>query len=194
MKKIAVVLLGLALTVSLVACAKAPTEELNATKGAIDAAVAEGAEKYTPNDLKVVTDQVAAANEEIKVQEAKFFKNFDKAKEMLAKAKADAEALKGKVVTVKEEMKNQSIALLAEATTAVTDAKAILDTAPRGKGSAADIEAMKADVAGLEEALKEIQPLIDGGEYPMAIEKGTAIKTRALAVADEVKAAQEKMK
>jgi hypothetical protein len=194
MKRIAVVLLGLALVVSLAACAKAPTEEMNATKGAIDAAVAEGAQKYTPEDLKVVTDQMAAAQEEIKVQEAKFFKNFDKAKQMLAKAKADAEALKGKVVTVKEEMKNQSIALLGEATTAITDAKALLDKAPRGKGSAADIEAMKADVAGLEEALKEIQPLIDQGEYPMAIEKATAIKTRATSVADEVKAAQEKMK
>lgn len=194
MKRIAVVLLGLALVVSLAACAKAPTEEMNATKGAIDAAVAEGAQKYTPEDLKVVTDQMTAAQEEIKVQEAKFFKNFDKAKQILAKAKADAEALKGKVVTVKEEMKNQSIALLGEATTAITDAKALLDKAPRGKGSAADIEAMKADVAGLEEALKEIQPLIDQGEYPMAIEKATAIKTRATSVADEVKAAQEKMK
>lgn len=194
MKRIAVVLLGLALVVSLAACAKAPTEEMNATKGAIDAAVAEGAQKYTPEDLKVVTDQMAAAQEEIKVQEAKFFKNFDKAKQILAKAKADADALKGKVVTVKEEMKNQSIALLGEATTAITDAKALLEKAPRGKGSAADIEAMKADVAGLEEALKEIQPLIDQGEYPMAIEKATAIKTRATSVADEVKAAQEKMK
>ncbi len=194
MKRIAVVLLGLALVVSLAACAKAPTEEMNATKGAIDAAVAEGAQKYTPEDLKVVADQMTAAQEEIKVQEAKFFKNFDKAKQILAKAKADAEALKGKVVTVKEEMKNQSIALLGEATTAITDAKALLDKAPRGKGSAADIEAMKADVAGLEEALKEIQPLIDQGEYPMAIEKATAIKTRATSVADEVKAAQEKMK
>jgi hypothetical protein len=194
MKRIAMVLLSLALVVSLAACAKAPTEEMNATKGAIDAAVAEGAQKYTPDDLKVVNDQMNAAQEEIKVQEAKFFKNFDKAKEMLAKAKADADALKGKVVTVKEEMKNQSIALLGEATTAIADAKALLDKAPRGKGSAADIEAMKADVAGLEEALKEIQPLIDSGEYPMAIEKATAIKTRATSVADEVKAAQEKMK
>jgi len=193
MKKISVMLLGLALVVSLSACGKQPTEEMGATRASIDAAVSEGAEKYTPEDLKVVNDQMDAAMAEIKVQDEKLFKNYDKAKEMLVKAKADAEALKGKVATVKEEMKNNAIALLAEATTAVADAKAALETAPRGKGSLADIEAMKADVAGLDEAIKEIQPLIDGGEYAAAVEKATAIKGRAASVSDEIKAVQEKL-
>lgn len=193
MKKISVMLLGLALVVSLSACGKQPTEEMGATRASIDAAVSEGAEKYTPEDLKVVNDQMDAAMAEIKVQDDKFFKNYDKAKEVLAKAKADADALKGKVAVVKEEMKNNAVALLGEATTAVTDAKAALESAPRGKGSLADIEAMKSDVAGLEEALNEIQPLIDGGEYASAVEKATAIKTRAAAVSDEIKAVQEKL-
>lgn len=193
MKKFSVLLVGLVLAASLTACGKQPTEEINATRTTIDAAVAEGAEKYTPEDMKLVNDQMNAAMAEIKVQDEKFFKNYDKAKEMLVKAKADAESLKGKVATVKEEMKNNATTLLGEATTAVADAKSALETAPRGKGSLADIEAMKADVAGLEEALKEIQPLIDSGEYAAAIEKGTAIKTRAVSVSDEIKAVQEKL-
>jgi uncharacterized lipoprotein YehR (DUF1307 family) len=193
MKKISVMLLGLALVVSLSACGKQPTEEINATRSAIDAAVSEGAEKYTPEDLKLVADQMAAAEAEIKVQDDKFFKNYDNAKQMLAKAKADADSLKGKVATVKEEMKNSAITLLGEATAAVAEAKAALETAPRGKGSLADIEAMKADVAGLEEALNEIQPLVDAGEYASAVEKATAIKSRAVAVSDEIKAVQEKL-
>jgi chromosome segregation ATPase len=193
MKKISVMLLGLALVVSLSACGKQPTEEMNATRAAIDAAVSEGAEKYTPEDLKAVNDQMEAAMAEIKVQDDKFFKNYDKAKEALAKAKADADSLKSKVATVKEEMKNSAIALLGEATTAIADAKTALESAPRGKGSLADIEAMKADVAGLEEALNEIQPLIDAGEYASAVEKATAIQSRAVAVSDEIKAVQEKL-
>lgn len=193
MKKISVMLLGLALVVSLSACGKQPTEEISATRASIDAAVSEGAEKYTPEDLKLVADQMAAAEAEIKVQDDKFIKNYDNAKQMLAKAKADADSLKGKVATVKEEMKNSSIVLLGEATAAVAEAKAALETAPRGKGSLADIEAMKADVAGLEEALNEIQPLIDADEYAAAVEKGTAIKSRAAAVSDEIKAVQEKL-
>ena len=44
MKKISVMLLGLALVVSLSACGKQPTEEMGATRASIDAAVSEGAE------------------------------------------------------------------------------------------------------------------------------------------------------
>jgi uncharacterized lipoprotein YehR (DUF1307 family) len=193
MKKISVMLLGLALVVSLSACGKQPTEEISATRASIDAAVSEGAEKYTPEDLKLVADQMAAAEAEIKIQDDKFIKNYDNAKQMLAKAKADADGLKGKVATVKEEMMNSATVLLGEATAAVAEAKAALETAPRGKGSLADIEAMKADVAGLEEALNEIQPLVDAGEYASAVEKATAIKSRAVAVSDEIKAVQDKI-
>jgi len=35
--------------------------------------------------------------------------------------------------------------------------------------------------------------VIDAGEYASAVEKATAIKTRAVAVSDEIKAVQEKM-
>jgi hypothetical protein len=193
MKKISVMLLGLALVVSLSACGKQPTEEISATRASIDAAVSEGAEKYTPEDLKLVADQMAAAEAEIKVQDDKFIKNYDNAKQMLAKAKADADSLKIKIATVKEEMMNSATVLLGEATAAVAEAKAALETAPRGKGSLADIEAMKADVAGLEESLTEIQPLIDAGEYASAVEKATAIKSLAVAVSDEIKAVQDKI-
>jgi len=193
MKKFSLVLLGLVLALSLSACGKQPTEEITATRAAIDAAVAEGAEKYTADDLKLVNDQMEAAMAEIKVQDEKLFKNYDKAKEILVKVKADADGLKGKVASVKEEMKNNAIALLAEANASLAEAKATLETAPRGKGSMADIEAMKSDVAGLEEAVNEIQPLIDAGEYAAAIEKATAIKTRAVSVSDEIKAVQEKL-
>jgi hypothetical protein len=193
MKKISVMLLGLALVVSLSACGKQPAEEMAATRASIDAAVSEGAEKYTAEELKLVNDQMDAAMAEIKVQDAKLFKNYDKAKETLVKAKTDADNLKGKVATVKEELMNNAIAQLGAATTAVADAKAAIETAPRGKGSLADIEAMKADVAGLEEALNEIQPLIDGGEYALAAEKAGAIQTRAAAVSDEIKAVQAKL-
>jgi len=193
MKKFSLVLLGLVLAVSLSACGKQPTEEITATRSAIDAAVAEGAEKYTADDLKLVNDQMEAVMAEIKVQDEKFFKNYDKAKEMLVKVKADADGLKGKVATVKEEMKNNAIALLDEANNAIADAKSALETAPRGKGSIADIEAMKSDVSGLEVSVNEIQPLIDGGEYAAAIEKATAIKSQAVSVSDEIKAVQEKI-
>ena len=189
MKKLLVVLASLALVASLTACAKAPTEEVNATKAAIDAAVADGAQQYTPEDYKVVADGLAAANAEIKVQEEKFFKNFDKAKQILAKTKADAEALKGKVAQRKEELKQAAIKTLADATAKVAEAKDLLAKAPKGKGSKADIEAMQTDLAGVEAMLPEVQPMIAGGDFIGANEKANAILARVTAIVDEVNAA-----
>jgi dsDNA-specific endonuclease/ATPase MutS2 len=193
MKRILVVLASLALVASLTACAKAPTEEINATKAAVDAAVAEGAQQYTPEDYKVVADGLAAANAEIKIQEDKFFKNFDKAKQQLAKTKADAEALKGKVAERKEELKQAAIQTLAQAAAAVVEAKDLLAKAPKGKGSRADLEAMQTDLAGVEAMLPEVQPMIDGGDFIGANEKANAILARVTAIIDEVKAAQAKV-
>lgn len=183
-------ILVLALGLVLTACQKQPTEDINATKAALDAAVSEGAQKYTPDDYKAVSDQLNAAMDEVKVQDEKFFKNYDKAKEMLTKVKSDSDALKSKVAVVKEEMKNKAIADLEAAKTAVADAQTELKGAPRGKGTAADIEAMKADMAGLEEAINEVQPLIDSGEYQAATEKATSIKDRATQIAEDIKAAK----
>jgi major membrane immunogen (membrane-anchored lipoprotein) len=193
MKKVAVLLLGLTLTVLLAACGKQPTEEINAMKASVDAAVAEGAVKYTPDDLKAVNDQVNAAMEEVKLQDGKLFKNYDKAKELLTKAQTDAAALTTKVATAKEELRNQAVTALNDAAVAVTDAKGLLENAPKGKGSLADIEMMKADVAGLETALQEVQPLIDSGDYALATDKAATIREKAGSISMEIRTAQEKI-
>jgi major membrane immunogen (membrane-anchored lipoprotein) len=192
MKKIGVLLVTVALAATLTACGKQPTAEMDAARVAIDAAVAEGAEKFTASDLQAVKAQMDAALAEVKTQDGKIFKSYKKAQEALAKVKADAEALKAKTVTVKEEKKQEAITALADANTSVTEAKGLLANAPVGKGSRADIEMMKADVAGLETALTEVQPLIDGGDYIVAAEKANAIKSKAASVSEEIKVAQEK--
>ena len=189
MKKLLVVLASLALVASLTACAKAPTEEINATKAAVDAAVAEGAQQYTPEDYKMVADGLAAANAEIKVQEEKFFKNFDKASQILAKTKADAVALKGKVAARKEELKKAAIATMAQANTELVAAKELLAKAPKGKGSKAEIEAMTTDLAGVEAMIPEVEPLIAKGDFIGANEKANASLARITAVKTEVQAA-----
>lgn len=194
MKKISAVLVGLVMVTTLAACGKQPVEEINASKAAVEAAAGEGAAKYVADDYKKVNDELSAALAEVKVQDEKWFKNYDKAKQLLATAKADAEALKAKTVAEKERLKNQAIADLAAAQASVADAKTQVGSAPRGKGTAADIEAMKADVAGLEAALAEIQPLIDSGEYVAASEKAAAINGKSAEIAAEVAAVKAKLK
>jgi hypothetical protein len=93
----------------------------------------------------------------------------------------------------KEELKTAAGSALTEAQAAVAEAKAMLESAPQGKGSMADIEAMKSDVAGLETELQTVGPQIDAGEYIAAAEKAHAVSTGALNISNEIRAAQEKL-
>jgi major membrane immunogen (membrane-anchored lipoprotein) len=55
----------------LIGCGKQPVEDMNAAKSAVDAVIAEGAEKYAPEDAKMLNDELTAAMDEIKVQDGK---------------------------------------------------------------------------------------------------------------------------
>lgn len=172
--------------VFVVGCSKPPTEELNAAKSAVDA-VAPEASKYVAEDVKKLNDDLQAAQNEINA------KNYKQAKEILVKVKTDAETLKTALPQKKELAKNNAIAAQEAAKTAVTDAKALLAKAPKGKGSKADIEAMKADIKGLEESLPELPGLLDAEDYAVATEKANAIKEKAAAVSDQINQALEKV-
>jgi hypothetical protein len=174
-------------------CGSQPAQEIQAAKGAVDGVVADGGEKFAPAETKGVADSLNAAMEEVKTQDGKFFKNYDKAKEMLTKAKADAETLKTGLAAKKEQAKTEATANLSAAGEAVNAAKAALSKAPKGKGAAADIEAMKGDLQGLEAALAGVQPLIDGQDYAAARDKAAGIKSKADEVSAAVAAAMEKM-
>jgi hypothetical protein len=177
----------------LVGCGKQPTEEMNAAKASIDAFIADGAEKYDAAGAKGLNDAMKAAQDEIKVQDGKFFKDYAKAKEILVKAKADADKLKGELAAKKEEAKKNAIAAQEAATAAVAEAKALLDKAPKGKGSKADIEAFKADLKGLEDSMAEVKTAFDAEDFIVAGQKANAIKDKATGIADQVKAAMEKV-
>lgn len=177
----------------LVGCAKLPTEEINAAKASVDAVVAEGAQKFAAEDAKKLNDSMQAAQDEIKVQDGKTFKDYAKTKELLAKVKADAETLKAGLAAKKEEAKKNVAAAQEAAKASVADAKALLAKAPKGKGSKADIEALKADLKGIEDSMAEIKTANGSEDYNAAIEKSNAVKGKAAAISDQIKKAMEKV-
>ena len=177
----------------LVGCAKLPTEEINAAKASVDAVVAEGAQKFAAEDAKKLNDSMQAAQDEIKVQDGKTFKDYAKTKELLAKVKTDAETLKAGLAAKKEEAKKNAATAQEAAKTSVAEAKALLAKAPKGKDSKADLEALKADLKGIEDSLAEIKSANDSEDYNAAIEKSNAIKDKAAAISDQIKKAMEKV-
>lgn len=192
-KVIKLLLVSLATATLLSACAEKPEAELGAAKSAVDAVVSEGAEKYIPEAMQSINRKLEEAQAEIKAQDDVTFSNYSAAKLTLSQVKEEADALKVKVAQRKEELKVAASAALNEAQAVVAEAKALLEVAPQGKGSIADIEAMKSDVVGLETELEAVTPQIDAGEYVVATEKAHAVATRALMISNDVKTAQEKL-
>jgi TonB family protein len=91
--------LGLAIIVA--GCAGPPSADVDAAKAAVDKAATARAEQFAPQSLKAAQDARAALDAELKAQDEKWFKSYDRTRELAATAKAAgdkaaAEAAAGK--------------------------------------------------------------------------------------------------
>ena len=194
MKRVRWIVLGFVVMAFVVGCASKPEQEIDAATAAMNAVISEGLGKYAPEDEKKLKDAMAAVNAELQVQEGKTFKNYDKTKQLLADLTKMAADMKAALPAKKEKAKQDATAALEAAKTALADAKKLLAKAPKGKGTAADIEALRGDVKGAEDMLPEIQGMIDKEDYSAAITKANAIKDKAAGVGDQITKALEKVK
>ena len=161
-----------------VACAKEPTDALNAAKAAFEAAKTAGASDYAAPALAAAETASAALDAELKAQAEKFAltRSYTKAAELAAAAKTAADQAAAAAVTGKEQMKAEATTLIAGVRGSVDAAKQALAKAPKGKGSAADLEAMAADVAGVETALGDMDAAMTAGNFKGAKAKAEAAK------------------
>jgi hypothetical protein len=179
-----------------VACAKEPTDAIGAAKASLEAAKTAGAADYAPAALASAETSAAALDAELKAQSEKFAltRSYAKANELAAAAKADAEKAAAEAVTGKEQMKAEATTLIAGVRGSLDAAKQALAKAPKGKGSAADLEAMNADVAGVESSLTAMDAAMAAGNYKDAKVKAEAAKQTLDKIVADVQAAVEAKK
>lgn len=161
-------------------CSKQPLQEINAAKSAVDSLISEGAEKYLPADAIKINDDLSKAMAEVKAQDAKMFKNYGKAKEMLTSVKAAAEAVNAKLPAKKEEARKDAITAIEDAKTAIAELKTLLEKASRGKGPKADNETISAEVKNLDDSFKELQMQVDREDYLTIASKASEIRNKTL--------------
>jgi hypothetical protein len=176
------------------ACGSKPTQIIDEAKAQVEALAKEGADKYAPEELKKLNDNLTAALDEVKGQEGKLFKKFGKSVEILNQVKADAETLKAALPAKIEAAKNAALALQTAAGVAVKEAEALLKKAPLGKIRKADIQALKADLKGLNESLPQIQTALDAQDYIGAADQAKAIQEKAMSIVDKINQAIGKVK
>lgn len=107
--------LFLSLVVLIAGCASPPTEDLNAAKAAVDKA-AESAGQYAAESVKAAQNAQAALEAELKAQEGKLFKSYDRARELAGEARAAGDRAVAEAAAAKE--KAEAIAAKAKAAAA----------------------------------------------------------------------------
>jgi hypothetical protein len=181
MRKMTVMLPLVLVLLVVVGCQKPPQMDIDAAKASLDTARSAEAMDYAPDSLRAAEDSQAQLDAELKAQEEKFalFRSYKKSTELAQATKAAGEKAAADAKAKKEEVKGEAQTLITDATTALNDAKALLEKAPKGKGTQADIEAMKADLTGVESSLTEAQNSFNAEKYLDAKSKAEAAKMQA---------------
>lgn len=179
--------LGLAVTV--VGCGAPPTADIDAAKTAITAAGAAGAGEYAAPSLKAAEDAQAALDAELKAQDGKWVKSYDKAKELAVAAKAAGEKAAADATAGKEKAKADATQAVTDAKAALAEAEGLLEKAPKGKGSAADIAAMKTDLTTAATTIAEAETALGNEKCLDAKAKAESAKNAATTVKTAVETA-----
>jgi TonB family protein len=114
--------LGLAITV--MGCASPPNADVDAAKAAVDRAANDRAGQYAAESLKAAQNARTALDVELKAQEGKWLKSYDKTKELAVAAKAAGDKAAADAVAGKE--KADAVAAKERADAAEARAKATM--------------------------------------------------------------------
>jgi TonB family protein len=95
--------IALAVAITVAGCGAPPSADVEAAKAAVDKAVTDGAGQYAAEALKAAQDAQAALDAELKVQDGKWFKSYDKAKELAAAAKAAGDKAAAEAIAARQQ-------------------------------------------------------------------------------------------
>jgi hypothetical protein len=192
-KRIAVVFALFALLV-FIGCAKPPEQEIQKASSAIEAARAAEAEEYVPESFQVAMDTLNAANGAKQEADGKFalFRSYSKAKALYVSAEALAGKASQDAAAEKERVKQEVTGLLTQAKAVLDSANVALAKAPKGKGSKADIELIKNDLAAAQASFDDANNDFNMGKYKISKAKVEAAMQKAQSVIDQIAEAKAK--
>ena len=186
--------LVLALGTMLMACAEKPIQGTDSALQALQAAKQAGAEKYAPESLRVAEDEYQKAQEEIAAQDDTFVmtRNYDAANAILVKVVADAEKAKTEAIASKQMVKTEAEGAVVLAKSSLEEAKNQLAQAPTGKGTQADLQALRGDLQAAETTFAEIDAIMAMEDYIGVKAKAESVQALAARVNEQVAQAIQK--
>lgn len=182
------------LALAAVACAQAPKADLDAAKQALDDAQRAQASDYASEAWTAAKDADAKLQTELAVQEKKWtpLRSYEQTKQLAQQVKSEAERATQQANAGKEKAKTEAGDLIAQAKTAQQNAETALQSAPRGKGTEADLASLKTDTASIDGQIQDAQRSFDAGDFLGAKTKAQAALDAANKIQTEIQDAKSR--
>ncbi len=180
----------------LTGCASPPDAELTEAQAALDnARQSSQAETWAPEEYGRAKASLDAARQEVEAQNDRFgmMRNYDKAKQDLAKVKSEAAAAESAAAANKQRARDESNTKLQDAVASIEAARQALAAAPVTKDTRVDIQLFTADLDGLNQSLDEVRAMITSEDYRGASVKADTITQSANDIMQKLTEARERL-
>jgi hypothetical protein len=174
-------------------CSQPPTEAASAATAAVQSAREAGGPDYAPESFGMAEQALTSLETELAAQKEKFvlLRSYESAQKLAAEAQAAGEKAQTDAIAGKEAARVEAAQLLESVQVSLEEVKGLLEKAPRGKGTRAEIEAMQADVAAVEAGLPDIESALVDGSYLDARAKAQAAQEALDRVRSEIEGAMQ---
>lgn len=182
----------LAGALALTGCATEPVEDIQAAESALEDARTAEAQAYAPDAWEAANDARARLDAELQAQKDRFglLRSYDNAKNLAAEVKQAAQSASETAMQAKQQARDEATTLMAQAREEYARAQQALDRAPKGKGTQADLAALRADTSGIEPTLAEMQQAFDAQDYLTAKARATAAIEASQRVIQQIEGAK----
>jgi len=187
--KLIIAIAAMGITVLFSSCQKVPQTEIDAATAAVQEVKDAGADLYVPEAYNALVDSMKSANEKVEVAKAKWFPNYNSAKELLAVINQMAVDTKAKSEARKVELKAEVETMIVEVKALVEENTALIAKAPKGKEGREALEAIKSDNAVAETTVTEVEALLANGDLIGSNDKIKAAKEKATSIKAELEEA-----
>src|SRR5258706_13641869 len=179
---------AVALALVLAGCAQVPTADVDSAKPASGEGRQAQAAEYPPQSWTAAQDAESKLEAELDAQAQRWsaLRSYRVASQLATSTKQAAEKSRDEAMAGKEKAKTEASTMMAQARDEAARAQAAVTTAPRGKGTEADLASMKSDATSIDETLAEMQKAFDAGDYIGAKTKAQAAMDAAKKIEDEI--------
>lgn len=177
----------LALTLTVISCAKPPTQEMDAAQAAIDAAKAAEADVYAPDTYRQATSALSDARSKVEQQD------YEGAKTSAESAKQLADRSTSEANTNKQQTRDEAQAIINRVASGLTDARSSLGVAPRGKGADGDLDQLNSDLGQAEASLGDARNSLSTSKFKDALTQARSADDKLSQVQNAVQMAMQKI-